>query len=54
MLLPLLRKRDPVALSLLAAVFVAVGLLRQPLPIVLAVAVPVSVGLGFAMRRRAA
>jgi chromate transporter len=54
MLLPLLRKRDPVALSLLAAVFVAVGLLRQPLPIVLAVAVPVSIGLGFAMRRRAA
>jgi chromate transporter len=54
MLLPLLRKRDPVALSLLAAVFVAVGLLRQPLPIVLAIAVPVSIGLGFAMRRRAA
>jgi chromate transporter len=51
MLLPLLGKRDPVALSLLAAVFVAVGLLRQPLPIVLAVAVPVSIGLGFAMRK---
>jgi chromate transporter len=54
MLLPLLQKRDPVALSLLAAVFVAVGLLRQPLPLVLAIAVPLSIGLSFALRRRAA
>jgi chromate transporter len=54
MLLPLLRQREPLALSLLAAVFVAVGLLRQPLPLVLAIAVPVSIGLGFALRRRAA
>lgn len=52
MLMPLLRKRDPVALGLLGAVFVAVGLLRQPMPIVLAVAVPISIGLSFAMRRR--
>jgi chromate transporter len=42
MMLPLLKRRDPVALVVLVAVFVAVGLLRWPLPQVLLVAVPVS------------
>jgi len=51
MLLPLLRKRDPVALLLLGAVFVAVGLMRQPMPWVLAVAIPVSLALSYARRR---
>ena len=53
MLMPLLRKRDPIALVLLAGVFVAVGLLRQPMPVVLAVAIPVSIALAFARRRAA-
>jgi chromate transporter len=42
MMLPLLKRRDPVALVVLVAVFVAVGLLRWPLPQVLLVAVPAS------------
>jgi chromate transporter len=54
MMLPLIKKRDLVGLALLAAVFVAVGLLRLPLPLVLAVAIPLSVAVTFAMRRRAA
>jgi chromate transporter len=53
MLQPLLRKRDPVALTLLAATFVAVGVLRWPLPIVLLVAVPLSFAITVLMRRRA-
>lgn len=55
MLLPLLQKRDPVALLLLVAVFAAVGLMRWPLPIVLLVAIPVSIALtAFVHARRAA
>ena len=42
MMLPLLKQRDPIALVVLVAVFVAVGLLRWPLPQVLIVAVPAS------------
>jgi chromate transporter len=53
MLMPLLRKRDPAALALLAGVFVAVGLARWPMPWVLAAAVPVSIALSSVMRRRA-
>jgi hypothetical protein len=46
--------RDPVALSLMAAVFVAIGLLRLPLVPVLLTAIPLSLAITFAMRRRAA
>lgn len=53
MMLPLIRKRDPVALAMLAAVFAAVGLLRLPLPLVLLVAMPLSIAITFVMRRRA-
>lgn len=53
MMLPLLKKREPVALLLLAAVFVAVGLFRWPLPAVLLVSIPVSIGLTVLMRRLA-
>jgi chromate transporter len=42
MMLPLLKRRDPVALVMLVAVFAAVGVLRWPLPQVLIVAVPAS------------
>lgn len=53
MMMPLLKKRDPVTLTLLAAVFVAVGLLRLPLVPVLLTAIPLSIALTFATRRRA-
>jgi chromate transporter len=54
MMLPLIRKRDPVALAMLAAVFAAVGLLRLPLPTVLLVAMPLSIAIALVMRRRVA
>jgi chromate transporter len=54
MMWPLIRRRDPVALGFLIAVFVAIGLLRLPLPPVLLVAMPLSVAVTWAMRRNAA
>jgi chromate transporter len=51
MMMPLIRKRDLVGLVVMAAVFVAIGLLRLPLPAVLLVAIPLSIGITFAMRR---
>src|ERR1700721_27259 len=53
MMMPLIKKRDVIGLALLAAVFVAIGLLRLPLPIVLLVAIPDSIAITF-MRRRGA
>jgi hypothetical protein len=47
------QKARPVGLGILAAVFVAIGLLRLPLPAVLLVAIPLSIAITFAMRRRA-
>src|SRR6266480_7197033 len=52
MMMPLVKRRDLVALVLLAAVFVAIGLLRLPLAAVLLVAIPLSIAIAFAMRRR--
>jgi chromate transporter len=52
MMMPLLGKRDVVALAVMAAVFVAIGVLQLPLPAVLLVAIPLSVGIVVAMRRR--
>ena len=52
MMLPLVKRRDPIALSLLVAVFVAIGLLRLPLTWVLLVAVPLSLAVTYALRRR--
>jgi chromate transporter len=54
MMMPLIRKRDLVGLVVLAAVFIAIGLLRLPLPAVLLVAIPLSIAITVAMRRRAA
>ena len=55
MMMPLIKKRDRGrALSMLAAVFVAIGLLRLPLQAVLLVAIPLSIVITFAMRRRVA
>ena len=52
MMMPLLKRRDPVALLLMLAVFIAIGLLRLPLPAVLLVAIPLSIAITFAIRRR--
>jgi chromate transporter len=51
MMMPLVKRRDWIGLSLLAAVFVAIGLLRLPLAAVLLVAIPISIAITFAMRR---
>jgi chromate transporter len=51
MMMPLIRKRDSVGLVVIAAVFVAIGLLRLPLPAVLLLAIPLSIAITFAMRR---
>jgi chromate transporter len=53
MMMPLIRKRDLLGLVVMAAVFVAIGLARLPLPAVLSVAIPISIAITFAMRRRA-
>ena len=54
MMMPLIRKRDLAGLVVLAAVFVAIGVLRLPLPAVLLVAIPFSIAITLAMRRRPA
>src|SRR5437763_13640603 len=51
---PLLKRRDPVALGFLIAVFAAIGLLRLPLPPVLLVAIPLSIAVSWAMSRNVA
>src|SRR6202163_817745 len=52
MMTPLIKRRDLVALVVMAAVFIAIGLVRLPLPAVLLVAIPLSIAITFAMRRR--
>ncbi|WP_458761232.1 chromate transporter [Afipia sp. TerB] len=52
MTLPLLKRRDPIALIVLIAVFVAIGIARLPLPIVLLVAVPASIIVTWWVRRQ--
>jgi chromate transporter len=54
MMMPLIRKRDLVGFLVLAAVFVAIGVLRLPLAAVLLVAIPLSLAITFVMRRRMA
>jgi chromate transporter len=54
MMMPLIRKRDLVGLVLLAAVFIAIGVLRLPLPAVLLVAIPLSIAITLAILRRPA
>ncbi|MEA2941601.1 MAG: chromate transporter [Bradyrhizobium sp.] len=51
---PLVRRRDPVAIGFLIAVFVAIGLLRLPLPPVLLIAIPLSIAVTYALRRNVA
>jgi chromate transporter len=54
MMMPLVKRRDLVGLGFLAAVFVAIGLLRLPLAAVLLVAIPLSIAVTYALRRRVA
>jgi chromate transporter len=54
MMMPLIKRRDWLGLVVLAAVFVAIGLLRLPLAAVLLVAIPISLAVTVAMRRRGA
>jgi chromate transporter len=52
MMMPLIQKRDVVGVVILLAVFIAIGLLRLPLQVVLLVAIPLSLGITYFMRRR--
>ena len=52
MMMPLIRKRDAVGIIILIAVFIAIGVLRLPLPAVLLTAIPFSLGITFFVRRR--
>jgi chromate transporter len=53
MMTPLVKRRDLVAVVMMAAVFVAIGIARWPLAAVLLVAIPISIAITYAMRRRA-
>jgi chromate transporter len=52
MMMRLVEKREVAGLMILVAVFVAIGVLRLPLQIVLLVAIPLSLGITFFGRRR--
>src|SRR3954462_11423032 len=52
MMVPLIKKRDAVGLVILVAVFMAIGLARLPLQMVLLVAIPLSLGITVFVRRR--
>src|ERR1700744_2129517 len=54
MMLPLVKRRDLVALVVMIAVFIAIGPARLPLPAVLLVAIPLSLAITIVARRRAA
>ncbi len=51
MMMPLLKRRDVTGLVILAAVFVAIGLIRWPLQIVLLAAIPLSIATTVLARR---
>jgi chromate transporter len=52
MMMPLIKKRDMIGLAMLAAVFIAIGLARLPLQMVLLVAIPFSIVITVVMRTR--
>src|SRR5579871_2458489 len=54
MMTPLIKRRDVVALLVMAVVFIAIGITRLPLPLVLIVAIPVSIAITYATRSYAA
>ena len=53
MMRPLLKRRDIAALAIMVLVFVAIGLVRLPLQLVLVAMIPVSIAVTFMMRRGA-
>src|SRR6201996_8601589 len=53
MTMPLVKKRDLVGLVVLAAVFLAIGVARLPMPAVLLAGIPISIAITLFMRRRA-
>jgi chromate transporter len=54
MMTPLLKRRDVIALLVMVAVFIAIGLLRLPLAAVLLVAIPVSIAITYWVRNKEA
>src|SRR5579863_2225133 len=52
MMTPLLKRRDVIGLLVMAAVFVAIGILRLPLAAVLLVAIPISILITATMRKK--
>lgn len=54
MIMPLVKKRDVAGMLMLIAVFVAIGLLRLPLQVVLLIGVPLSLSITWFLRRRGA
>jgi chromate transporter len=52
MMMPLIKRRDVAAFVVMVLVFIAIGLARLPLQVVLLVAVPLSIAITFIMRRR--
>lgn len=54
MMTPLLKRRDVIALLLMVAVFVAIGVLRLPLAAVLLIAIPVSIAITYWVRKQPA
>jgi len=53
MLQPIVKERSLVGLLVVAVVFVAIGVMRWPLPPVLLVAIPASILIAYVMRQRA-
>ena len=54
MMTPLVKRRDVIGLLVMAAVFVAIGVLRLPLAAVLLVAIPISILITYTMRKKRA
>ena len=52
MMAPLVRRGDVAGVARLVVVFVAIGLLRWPMPLVLLAAIPISIAVTFIMRRK--
>ena len=52
MMMPLIKRRDVAAVATLLIVFVLIGLVRWPMPLVLLAAIPISIAVTFVMRRK--
>src|ERR1700757_773511 len=53
MMAPLIGRRDVAGVAVLLIVFVAIGLVRLPMPAVLLAAIPISIAVTFLLRRKA-